>query len=843
MIVLWDMKVKMLFKKIDGALLVIENQIILVIKKIFVFFKTKGGNKSPKRNFKHMVKNTLFVLVALAFFMFGGVLLWFSSIEIPDLASFDQRMLGQSTKIFDRTGKVLLYDLNKNMRRTVVSFEEISQNIKNATIAIEDKEFYSHNGINFSSIIRAALANLSSFEFSQGGSTITQQVVKNSLLTREKTITRKVKEIFLALKLERTLTKDQILNLYLNESPYGGVVYGIEEASQVYFNKKAIDLTIAESAYLAAIPKSPTRYSPFGSHRDELDARKNLTLLKMKEVGFINDEEYKSAKEEVVEFNEELSGGIKAAHFVMFIKEYLEEQYGEEMIAQGGLKITTTLDYELQKKAEEIVKRKAIENGKLYHATNAALVAIDSKTGQILTMVGSRDYFDEEIPGNYNVATAKRQPGSSFKPFVYAKAFEMGYRPETVLFDLETQFSTACDVSNTTSVDPCYSPGNYDGKFRGPMTIRNALAQSINIPAVKTLYLVGVNNAIDLAEKMGISTLKDRSRFGLSLVLGGGEVTLLDMTSAYSVFSDNGNKHPHTGVLKIEDKLGKVLEEYEDESEKIMEEDTAHLVSDVLSDNVARTPVFGPASSLYFPDRQVAAKTGTTNNYRDTWVIGYTPQITVGAWSGNNDNTPIDQKVAGYIVAPMWHEFMNELLKTIPDERFPKPEQKDLSDLKPVLRGVWQGQGGVHSILYWLDKENPLGDAPKNPYNDPQLPYWEYPIQKWSQGQGMDYGGDGASVGNPASDMRINIISPTNGEVIKKGSRVNVSVDIVSKNAIKKVDYFLEGSFLGSSEYSPYGLSFNLDSGKGVTGQNTLRVVVTDVTGSQQGTFTNFVKK
>lgn len=817
------------FKKIKKIIYSIEEFIIDIVSLVF-------GKKTKSHSRKVLIEKIVFFGLSFCMLGFGVFLLWFSSIEIPDLASFDQRMLGQSTKIYDRTGKILLYDLSKNMRRTVVPFDQISQNVKNATIAIEDSSFYNHNGIKISSIFRALLADIYSFDFAQGGSTITQQVIKNSLLTQEKTITRKIKEVFLAIKLEKTLTKDQILNLYLNEAPYGGKIYGIEEASEAYFNKKSIDLTIAESAYLASIPKSPTKYSPFGNHKEDLEIRKNLTLTKMKELSLINEAEYTEAKNEKVKFQEQLSGGIKAPHFVMYIKDYLEEKYGDKLLNEGGIKVTTTLDYDLQQKAEEIVKRKALENGKLYHATNAALVALDVKTGQILTMVGSRDYFDEEVDGNYNVATAKRQPGSSFKPIVYAKAFEMGYTPDTILFDVPTQFSPSCSATNLTSNDPCYSPSNYDGKFRGPMTLRNALAQSINIPAVKLLYLVGMDNVLDLAQKLGITTLNDRSRFGLSLVLGGGEVTLLEMTGAYGVFANNGIKTPETGILKIEDKLGRTLEEWKENNEKVFDKQTTLTLSDVLSDNVARTPSFGAASSLYFPGRQVAAKTGTTNNYRDTWVIGYTPQIAVGAWAGNNDNTPIDRKVAGYIVAPMWHEFMNELLKILPDERFEQPEKMDTSNLKPVLRGVWQdAQNGVHSILYYIDPQNPLGKQPSNPERDPQFKNWEYAVQKWIDGEGIQTQTNTNSKQSvKTSNINVSITSPSSGSKIKSGDTITARVKIISEAPVVKVIFILNNTVVGTAESAPYETSFVVNKKDLVSDTNTLRAVVIDSLQGQQ---------
>jgi 1A family penicillin-binding protein len=829
-------KINKFIENIEDGVIWLTRRTAKAVQNVF-----KGGKS--KKGFR--LRDAILLVVATGFVFFGAGLLWFSSIQIPDLDSFDQRLMGQSTKIFDRTGTVLLYDMGQNMRRTEIPFEEISVNLKNATLAIEDSSFYSHNGIKISSIIRALIANTLSGENSQGGSTITQQVVKNSLLSREKTWTRKIKEAFLAIKLERTLEKNQILNLYLNETSYGGTVYGVEEAAQVFFGKSARDVTIAEAAYMAAIPQSPTYYSPFGRHREELGQRKDLVLEKLKENNFITEEEYQTAKAEEVTFRTQSSGGIKAPHFVMFIREYLSEIY-EDDLASEGLKVTTTIDYTLQQKAEEIVKKYAIENGKLYHATNAALVTIDSATGQILTMVGSRDYFDEEVDGQYNVATAKRQPGSSFKPFIYAAAFEKGYTPETILFDVPTQFSTSCSPESLSSEAPCYAPQNYDGNFRGPMTLRNALAQSINVPAVSLLYLVGVNNAIDLATEMGISTLTDRSRFGLSLVLGGGEVMLLDMTSAYSVFAAEGVKRPATGILKIEDKKGKLLEEYEEQSEQVLSANTANTISSILSDNAARTPVFGARSSLYFPDRAVAAKTGTTNDYRDTWVVGYTPQVVVGAWMGNNDNTPIARQVAGYIVAPMWHEYMNELLATLPNEPFKQPETTDTTKLKPMLRGVWQTEAGVHSILYYVNKDDPRGPAPTNPAIDPQFSRWEYAVQNWAMGQGLSIPGvltPPLVTGAGPSALNVTIATPSEGSTIQTGNRVDVALRTSSNYQVIKADYFLNNVFIGSTTNYPFSFNFTLSSNMGNPGLNILKATVTDQSGASQSATISFTKQ
>ncbi len=707
-------------------------------------------------------KRSLYATIISIFFVSGGaLLLYISTIQIPSLDSIHDRKVTQSTKIYDREGKVLLYDMFKNTKRTIVPFENISPYIKQATLSIEDKEFYTHKGIKPTAIMRAVLVNIFSLGFTQGGSTITQQVVKKTILTDDKTPTRKIKEWVLSLKLEKILSKDEIFSIYLNEIPYGGSIYGIEEASRSYFGKSATDVTLAEAAYLASLPQAPSFYSPYGKNKDRLDHRKNVVLGEMLADGKISESEYNQAIEEKVTFLPRSDKGILAPHFVMFVKEYLEEKYGQDVLEQGGLKVTTTLNYTYQAKAEEIAKTYAFQNKENFNGENAAFVAIDPKTGQILTMVGSRDYFDKEIDGNFNVTTALRQPGSTFKPFVYAAAFNKGYTPETILFDLETQFSTSCQVDDTSSTPPCYSPKNYDDKFRGPMTLREALAQSINVPAVKTLYLAGVRDSINLAESMGITSLGDPNRYGLTLVLGGGEVSLLEMTSAYGVFAGEGTKRPYVSILKIEDNKGNILEEYKDSPSQVLEVETARNISDILSDNNARAPLYGPNSVIYFPNRDVAVKTGTTNDYRDAWIIGYTPHIVVGTWAGNNDNTPMAKKVSGLIVAPMWRAFLNEILPTIPNEDFIKPVKENSYGIKPVLRGKWEGgisnlsqnnvfdenipynsiqetlSGGVHSILYWVNKDDPRGEAPTDPTKDPQFNYWEYPVRLWAQSKGL----------------------------------------------------------------------------------------------------------
>lgn len=683
-------------------------------------------------------------MLLLSVFLIVGaiVLVWLSTFKVPTTESIRERRITESTKIYDRKGEILLYDTGGDTRRSTVPLENISKYIKNATIAIEDREFYNHKGVRPTAFIRATLVNILSMDFSQGGSTITQQVVKNSLLTSEKLISRKLKEWVLAVKLEQVASKDEILSMYLNEIPYGGVIYGVEEASQAFFSKKSSDVTLAEAAYLAALPKAPTFYSPYGSNKEKLEERKNLVLREMLSNNFITEEEYDLAIAEKVSFIAKGDSSIKAPHFVFYVIDYVKKKYGEESISTGGLRITTSLDYSLQSIGEKIAYDYAMENKTKFDAENTALVAIDPKTGEILTMVGSRNYFDKDIDGAFNVTTAKRQPGSTIKPFVYSEAFIKGFTPETVLFDLKTQFSSTCAPDNLTMDNGCYSPENYDGIFRGPITLRNALAQSINVPSVKVLYLAGLSDSIRLARDMGIESLSNKGDYGLTLVLGGGEVTPLELTGAYGVFANNGVKTSLTPVIEIKDKNGQVLEKYEPKLSQILDKEVALKITSILSDNVARAPSYGQTSALYFANRDVAVKTGTTNDYRDAWIMGYTPNIAVGAWAGNNDNSPMQKKVAGFIVAPLWRAFMDQALARIPDEKFEAPLVEDKSQMKPVLQGIWQGgklesnnmvSGGVHSILNWVNKDDPRGEYPENPSSDPQFDRWEYGVRIWAQ--------------------------------------------------------------------------------------------------------------
>lgn len=673
-----------------------------------------------------------FIIGGILFLIGGFSILSVAFTPIPDLNSFDARKVSESTKIYDREGKTVLYDLNHDMRRNVVPLTDMAENLQKATIAIEDDKFYEHGGVRFTSFARAVLADIEvvlgiSDGYLQGGSTITQQVVKNTILTGKKSPVRKLQEWVLAWKLEGKYTKDEILEFYLNVTPYGGTLYGAEAASRAFFGKSASELSLAESAYLAALPQAPTFYSPYGNNREALDARKDRVLDRMELLGYATEAEVDEARGEIVTFSRQQGGSILAPHFVFYVEQYLEQKYGTDVVNQG-LQVITTLDADLQSDAQEIVNRYALQNEARYNAENAALVAIDPKTGQILTMVGSRDYFDPNIDGNYNIALAPRQPGSIFKPFVYAAALEKGYTPETVLFDLPTQFSTACGIADTFNGEaPCYAPGNYDGNFRGPMTMTSALAQSINIPAVQALYLAGIDNVINLATRMGITGLGSPRDYGLSFALGAAEVRLVDIVSAFGVFGNDGIKNAPVTILSIKDNKGKVLEEFEERPEAAIDSGVARQISAMLSNNEARQPAYAANNPLTFPGYDVAAKTGTTNESRDAWTMGYSPTIVVGAWAGNNDNSPMVKEIAGYIVAPMWHEVMEIALAKYPKEYFNEPPATP-QDVAPVLRGDTMTG---HSILFWTDRNNPRGPAPFNPASDPQFNYWEYPIQQW----------------------------------------------------------------------------------------------------------------
>jgi 1A family penicillin-binding protein len=700
----------------------------------------------------------------------------------------------EATTIYARDGQTELYKIRGDKNRTRIEFDQMPKCIKDATVDTEDKTFYKHSGLDPRGVARAVLVN---FELgssnAQGGSTITQQLVKNALLSPERTYTRKAKELVLSLEIEQMFTKDRILELYLNEIPYGSNAYGIEAASQTYFGKHAKDLNLAECATLAGIPRAPTFYSPFTSNDpDRLKNRTNFVLDQMVKQGSITEAQANEAKQQVasgLQFAAARGEDIKAPHFVFYVREQLEKEYGTKQVEEGGMKVVTTLDPDKQKIAEEVIQENAESKFKAYGASNAALTSVDPKTGQILAMVGSVDYFNTEGEGNVNVATSERQPGSSFKPIVYLAGFKKAYdpnlhlafNPATLLWDVKTDFGGG------------YSPNNYDGTFRGPVSARDALQQSLNVPAVKMLDLVGIGTSLDLAHNMGITTLNDPDRYGDSLVLGGGEVKLVDMTSAYGVMANqgtaavwqrnsNGTHTTSTPLLEVRDRKGKVLDKYKANDHEVFNKDLAYQISDVLSDDAARAPEFGRGSALTLPGRPAAAKTGTTDSFRDAWTLGYTPQLAAGGWIGNNDNSPMD-KVGGSIgAAPIWQEYMERALKGQPVQKFEKPD--GIKEMKvDKLTGLLPINNSATKTDIFTSENAPRDKSPvKTSTADTCKP-------------------------------QVSITSPPSGEV--DAGRVSVSAEATAGAAgkVKSVEVTVDGRSIGSSDSSSFSGSTTLSAG------------------------------
>ncbi len=852
-----------------------------------------------KKNKRNIFKRILFLFLFLFFLGAGFFLLWVSSLKIPDINVIHQMKIAQSTKIYDKNGE-LLYRLYGDESRTVVPISKISKHALDAAVAVEDKDFYEHNGVKPTSIIKSAYENLThKRRYSRGGSTITQQVIKNTILTPEKTITRKIKEAILAYKLEKIWSKEQILELYLNETPYGSTIYGVEEAAVYYFGKHASDLSIEESAYLAAMTQAPTTYSPYGKHRKLLDERKNLVLTLMLNQGYINLKEFKEARDTEISFT--LKKGnqrIKAPHFVMFVVKKLEDEYGDD-VRTAGLKVYTTLDLKLQEKLEKIAKDSITEASKKFKVSNTGIVAIETQTGHILAMVGSKDYFDKTIDGKYNIATALRQPGSSFKPIVYLAALEKGYTPKTVLWDVDTEFSVRCKPKfdedgnkiilskATKKALGCYNPQDFDGKFKGPMLLENALPESRNIPAVKALYLVGVKNAIERAKEFGVKSLdKSPDYYGLNLVLGGGEVKLLNMVSTYATFANEGVRVEPSSITKIEDNKGKTIYESEVKQTRVVKSKYVQHLNKMLSNNDLKRPTFGSYSPLYFYDRDVASKTGTTNDYKDFWAIGYDPgDVAVGVWVGNNDNTSGESFAAGKTAHKIWKKAMTEALKDYPIRSFPDPEPLVSSEDKNVFRGIYVGGTSIkidtatgklatedtpeefikeivipdyHSILHWVNKENPRGPIPE--HKDGLYENWEIGVQEWAKGHKdkvtqdiQDSLGelinvfgdvDGfMSIINGESDVEdknntsgkilkddltFKILSPGDGDLYRDDESVFIKI-IDRDSKIIDFSFYLNDKYIGSNQQG--SLSFVLSDIDGVQNENILKIVAEDKDG------------
>ncbi|MEK7464356.1 MAG: transglycosylase domain-containing protein [Patescibacteria group bacterium] len=810
-----------------------------------------------KKYSRKQITRLSFVFITTVGLSFVASLVLYVAILIKQLPSPDQfgdRKINQSTKLYDRTGAILLYEIHGEEKRTIIPFDQIPGVLKEATLAAEDINFYKSRGFDIKGIARAFLTNLKEGRFAQGGSTITQQLAKNMFLSSERTIIRKVKELILAIELESKYNKDEIFSLYLNQIPYGSNAYGVEAASQTYFNKSSKELTLSESAVLASLPRAPSFYSPWGSHLKDLLSRKDYVLDRMAEVGFITKEDANAGKGEKIEFAPPSIGKILAPHFSLAVKDYLARQFGEDEVENGGLRVITTLDWEMQQIAERVVLEGAIKNEELYSGKNAALVAEDPKTGQILAMVGSRDYFDVENEGNFNVATqGLRQPGSALKPFAYLAAFEKGYSPKSVVFDVPTEF-TSNDINCPVIVDfsaeknkDCFHPQNFDGVFRGPVSLENGLAQSINIPSVKTLYLAGSDNVLDKIHQFGIKTLNERGRYGLSLILGGGEVKLIDLVSAYSTLSQEGVRHDQSLILKVESSDGKLVEEYSDKTNRASEANYVRLINQILSDIELRSGLLQSSLPLtIFSGKDVALKTGTTNDYRDAWAMGYTPSFVVGVWAGNNDNKAMERRGSSILAAvPIWSAFLKETLLKYPSETFQAPDP--ISPIqKPMLNGEYvynqiingQNYSQIHSILYYVDKKDPLGPLPEEPSADPQFNNWEAPVMKWASENIQNFHSQ-SQIGGfintraPEGSPNVSVVNfyPSNGSFVN--NPFLIKAEVRSGSSLQKIDVYFNKSFVAS--FSPAGNYYSLQQNINhpLLPQNLIEIKIKDVFGKE----------
>jgi membrane peptidoglycan carboxypeptidase len=813
---------------------------------------------------KNLILLCLAVILAGSIFTLGAFA--FVSRDLPDPNSLSERSVSQSTKIYDRTGEHLLYDLHGEENRTLVKLAayfcgdgqgELDPNgipliAIQASIAAEDHAFCQHHGFSLRGFLRAVFNNLTGG--SGGGSTLTQQLVKNAILTGEKKISRKIKELILSIEIERRYTKDEILQIYFNEIPYGSTNYGIESAAQNYLHKSVKDLTLSEAAVLAALPQRPTSLL---NNPDLLLARRDWILNNMQELGFITAEQKTAAKTETINIQNTVSS-IEAPHFVFYVKQLLEEQLklDARTVEEGGLKVITTLDYDKQKIAEEEIKNGVETRGEKYNFNNAALVAADPKTGQILAMVGSKDYFDDDIDGQVNVATSLRQPGSSFKPIVYTAGFLKGYTPETILWDVKTDFPT---------VTGNYSPNDYDLGERGPVTVRKALQGSLNIPAVKMVYLVGVENALEFAEKLGYTSFADRSRFGLSIVLGGAEVKLLEHVGAYATFANEGVYHQSVAILKVEKANGDVLYEWkEEEGERVMEENFSAITSDVLSDNSSRAFIFGENNYLTLGDRPAAAKTGTTNDYNDAWTVGYTPSLAAGVWAGNTDGSDMARGADGSVIAaPIWNAFMHRALEGQVIEQFTPPEIPKTG--KAILDGQMPGTTVVidkitgklateytpaiyretktfadyHDTLYYLQKDDPTRGEPSQPNDDPMFEPWEAAVQNWLARREAETGiiiektaapTDYDDVHVPANFPSISLESPSKNESFSSYN-ITLAANAEARRGVVRVEFYLDGYYLDNDTRAPYEVKTTIPNTT-ERGYHTIKAIAYDDVGN-----------
>ncbi|MFA6458114.1 MAG: transglycosylase domain-containing protein [Patescibacteria group bacterium] len=833
---------------------------------------------------------------------------------LPSIDDVNALFASQSTIIYDREGGEL-YTIHGDENRFEIPYEKIPDTVKVATTVAEDDKFFSHPGFDVDGIIRAVLSELGVGHFIGGGSTITQQFVKNAYLSPEKTYWRKLQELMLALKLENKFSKEEILAMYLNRIPYGNNAYGIQAAAQTFFNKNAEELTLAEAAVLAGLPQAPSRYSPYGQDRELLmgscakppvpagpedlvavedsktknsdsaelaeDAvtepqlvsactsiddpdytpgRKDYVLNRLLSLGYISKTEFAQAWRESNNLKfQSYHESIRAPHFVFYVRDLLEEKYGQDVVERGGLRVFTTLDPNLQSKAEELVAaqfpEKQNEDGTAtwgvnrFDATNASLLAVDNPTGQILAMVGSRDYFEtvgedgKGSDGATNLTTRPRQPGSSFKPFVYATGLKQGYAPASVFWDVETNFGRGTDE---------YTPKNYDGTFLGPISMRRALGGSRNIPAVKMAILAGELPIVQTAHEMGLASVKSDERYGPTIGLGAPEVPMLEMVQGYSVFANGGYAVPPTPILKITDARGNLIDEFADpKKELVLDPGIAYLMTNMLSDPSSRPSTWN--SYLTLPGRPVAAKTGTANKKiseksilpGDVWTIGYTPQMTVATWMGNNDGTPMNMSGGGFASAgPIWMGFMKAAHEDLPVKNFPIPEgivQRSVSRLTGKLASSSTPIDQIVTETF-IDTATPLevddsfmeiavdrvsGKLPSalTPESAIELrkfenlhserPYdsaWENPVQAWVKSV---YGADSAIALPPTEtdDVHtaataqlaptVTIVSPVSGSTVQK-STIGVWVDVTAPNDVEKVEYYRDDELVVTATTAPW---------------------------------------
>jgi penicillin-binding protein 1C len=679
--------------------------------------------KKKNRRWKYALYFALSLLLIASGFLFFAFAYLLPNLPDPNIITQKIRVGG--LEIYDRTGQYLLYQTG--FRQKWLSYEEIPQKVILATLAAEDIEFFKHHGISWRGILRSLWLNLKTKSLSYGGSTITQQLVRNIFLSQEKSLWRKLKEIVLALEIERKYSKEEILTYYLNIIYYGLGNIGVEAASEFYFGKRAQDLDWSEASVLASIPKSPGSYAPLNEENlKRLKIRRDYIIDRLVSFGYLDKNEAKKIKEQKIKISRSVFGNLSIApHFVQEVLSELKNMYPNQEIETLGLKVITTLNFDLQKKAEKIVWQRALENEKKYGGKNAALMAIDPLTGEVLALVGSKDFFDEKIDGQVNVPFWFRQPGSAFKPLVYASLFELGYPDETIVFDVPTNFGTEKEK---------YEPKNFDEKFRGPLSLRIALAQSINVPSIKVFYLAFPERVVDLARKSGMSYLRDWNYYGLSLGIGTAEVRMADLIRFYGALANDGILVSQSLIKEIINMDGKIVFRYKPKEERILSENAARLVTDILKDVEARKGLF--QSSLYltiFPDYEIALKTGTTQLFRDAWTFGYARNFVVGVWAGNTDGTPMQPGGVSIVAAlPIFHDFMLEAIKMglVSQEKFTPPIKSKIE--KPMLNGQFLTPYGIHDILFYVDRNNPLSpEIPGYQSKDPMFWKWEEGVRNW----------------------------------------------------------------------------------------------------------------